>query len=54
MQELYWTYSYGPIDEPTAPTGVGGVLVVCTETTAQVLSERRWGEEVQRLHALFA
>ncbi len=37
LQDAYWTYSYGPIDEPEFPHGVGGVLVICTETTAQVL-----------------
>jgi len=40
-EEVYWTYSYGPIDDDRAATGVGGVLVVCTETTASVLAERR-------------
>ena len=30
LQDVYWTYSYGPIDEPDAPHGVGGVLVICT------------------------
>jgi signal transduction histidine kinase len=40
-EDVYWTYSYSPIDDDTAPTGVGGVLVVCTETTAQVLTARR-------------
>ncbi len=41
LDEVYWTYSYGPIDDTTAESGVGGVLVVCTETTQQVLAERR-------------
>jgi len=54
LQEVYWTYSVGPIDEPTAPIGVGGVLVVCTETTDQVMSEKRRGEEVQQLRTLFS
>src|ERR1700749_4136053 len=35
-EEVYWTYSYSPIDERTAPNEIGGVLVVCTETTEQV------------------
>jgi PAS domain S-box-containing protein len=35
--DVYWTYSYGPIDDETAPHGVGGVLVICTETTKQVV-----------------
>ncbi len=39
MEEVYWTYGYSPI---IAESGeVGGTLVVCTETTAQVLSQRR-------------
>ena len=36
LDEVYWTYSYGPIDDESAPGGVGGVLVVCTETTQQI------------------
>jgi signal transduction histidine kinase/ActR/RegA family two-component response regulator len=39
-EDVYWTYSYSPIDDETSPTGVGGVLVVCTETTAQVLARQ--------------
>jgi two-component system CheB/CheR fusion protein len=37
----YWTYGYSPIPDPGAPHGIGGVLVVCTETTHQVLTEQR-------------
>ena len=40
-EEAYWTYSYSPIDQEAANSGVRGVLVVCTETTARVLAERR-------------
>jgi two-component sensor histidine kinase len=32
-EDVWWTYSYGPIDEETAPNGVGGVLVVCHDVT---------------------
>jgi PAS domain S-box-containing protein len=39
--EVYWTYGYSPIDDSTAPGGVGGALVICTETTQTVLAERR-------------
>ena len=28
LQDVYWTYSYSPIDEPEFPHGVGGVLVI--------------------------
>jgi PAS domain S-box-containing protein len=52
-EDAYWTYSYGPIDDDTAPNGVGGVLVVCNETTEQVLSSRRAVEDVERLAQLF-
>lgn len=52
-EDVYWTYSYGPIDDETAPNGVGGVLVVCTETTEQVLSLKRSTEELSRFAALF-
>ena len=53
MQDVYWTYSFGPIDEPEAPNGVGGVLVICTETTQQVLTERRLTAERERFAQLF-
>lgn len=54
LEEVYWTYSYGPIDDDTAmPYGVGGVLVVCTETTQQVLSEQRLRSAEARWRALF-
>ena len=52
-EEVYWTYSYSPIDDGDAATGVGGVLVVCTETTQQVLSARHATEESRRFAELF-
>jgi signal transduction histidine kinase/ActR/RegA family two-component response regulator len=53
LQEVYWTYSYNPIDEPGSPHGVGGVLVVCTETTQHVLTERKLAAERERFVQLF-
>jgi hypothetical protein len=32
LEEVYWTYTYNPIFDPGSKTGVGGVLVICTET----------------------
>jgi PAS domain S-box-containing protein len=32
-EDVWWTYSFGPIDEEKAPHGVGGVLVVCNDVT---------------------
>ena len=39
-EDVYWTYSYSPIDYEAAANGVGGVMVICAETTAQVESEQ--------------
>lgn len=52
-EDVYWTYSYSPIDDQDAPNGVGGVLVVCTETTQQVLAARKLEAETDRLRGMF-
>src|SRR5580704_3409535 len=39
LEEVYWTYSYSPVRDQTGV--VRGTLVVCSETTEHVLSERR-------------
>jgi PAS domain S-box-containing protein len=51
--DVYWTYSYSPIDDEQAPSGVGGVLVVCTETTVHVQLETQLRSERDRLAQLF-
>jgi PAS domain S-box-containing protein len=48
-EQVYWTYSYGPIDDPEAPCGIGGVLVLCTETTEQVVSQQKLSQSEERL-----
>ena len=53
LEDVYWTYSYGPIDDEDAPNGIGGVLVVCAETTEQVLSRRRATEDIEHMAQLF-
>lgn len=53
LEEVYWTYSYSPIDDEGAPGGIGGVLVVCTETTQQVLIARQLANERNQLAQLF-
>jgi len=52
-EEVYWTYSYSPIDDATSEGGIGGVLVVCTETTEQVLASKRMAAELRQLGQLF-
>ena len=39
IEEVYWTYGYSPVSDEQG--AVGGTLVVCSETTARVLAERR-------------
>jgi signal transduction histidine kinase/ActR/RegA family two-component response regulator len=46
IEEVYWTYGYSPVFAESG--AVGGTLVVCTETTARVVAERR----VQALRVL--
>ncbi|MEO7150284.1 MAG: ATP-binding protein [Burkholderiaceae bacterium] len=52
-EDVYWTYGYSPLDDPTAASGVGGVLVLCTETTEQVLMAGRLRAAEQRWRQLF-
>ena len=40
-EEIYWTYSFSPIDDAGAPDSVGGVMVLCMETTKKVRAERQ-------------
>jgi len=53
IDEVYWTYSYNPIDDESTATGVGGVLVICVETTQQVLAERALRAAEARWRELF-
>lgn len=39
LEEIYWTYSYSPVFDDSGK--IAGVLVVETETTKQVIGERR-------------
>lgn len=52
-EDVYWTYSYSPIDDQNAPNGVGGVLVVCSETTHEVLAKRELEAQADRLNRMF-
>ncbi len=33
LEDAYWTYGFSPIDDDTAPGGIGGVISILTETT---------------------
>lgn len=53
IDDVYWTYSYGPIHDDNAPHAVGGVLVLCTETTAAIRSEANQRADAAKWRALF-
>ena len=52
-ENVYWTYSYSPIDDDDAPNNVGGVLVICTETTEKTLLRQRSNAEIERQRRKF-
>ncbi len=35
VQDVYWTYSFAPVHDDTRPNGIGGVLALFNEVTAQ-------------------
>jgi signal transduction histidine kinase len=51
-EDVYWTYSYSPIDDEGSPNGIGGILVVCSETTLQMRSRQQIAEENERQRRL--
>ncbi len=53
MEDVYWTYSYGPIDDEEGANGIGGVLVICTETTEQMVQQQRLAHHHDRFLELF-
>ncbi len=52
-EDVWWTYGYSPIDDDSAPAGIGGVLVVCRDVTAEVRGEHAQAEQATRLHQFF-
>ena len=51
MEDVYWTYSYSAA--PDDDSGIGGVLVVCQETTSQVALRKQLELERSRLAYTF-
>ncbi len=52
-EDAYCTYSYGPIDDPESPGGIGGVLGLCSITTTTVVARQRMAAHLERQQALF-
>ena len=53
-EDVYWTFGYSPIDDEHALSGVGGVMVLCTEATQQIESTRHLAYSEQRLQLALA
>lgn len=53
LEEVYWTYSFSPVHDEAATNAVGGVLVVCTETTETMQAQKRRAEEVEHWWSIF-
>ena len=49
MEDAYFTVSYSPVPDETAPTGIGGVLITAVETTKRVWAERALRERQNEL-----
>src|SRR3569833_1284785 len=53
-EEAYFTISYSPVPDPTAPRGIGGVLTTAVETTDRVRGERILQQFTNQLEAEIA
>ena len=50
MEDVYWTFSYSPVNDETGKPG--GVFVTCVETTENVLATRRADESEEEFRQL--
>lgn len=51
--DVWWTYSFSPIDREGAPNGVGGAMVICRDVTQEHLAKRTAQESEARYRELF-
>ncbi len=47
MEDVYWTYTYNPVNDESG--NIAGVLILCAETTSEVLARRQLDENRQQL-----
>ena len=52
-EDVWWTYGYSPIHDDSLAAGVGGVLVVCRDVTAEVRAEQAKADEAGWLRGFF-
>ena len=53
LEDVWWTYGYSPVDNDGSANGVGGVLVICRDVTADMIAERTHTAEAERLRQFF-
>jgi PAS domain S-box-containing protein len=49
FEDAYFTVSYSPVPDETAPSGIGGILITAVETTTRVWAERALREREAEL-----
>jgi PAS domain S-box-containing protein len=49
FEDAFFTVSYSPVPDDTAPSGIGGVLITAVETTTRVAAERALRERQREL-----
>jgi PAS domain S-box-containing protein len=49
FEDAFFTVSYSPVPDDTAPSGIGGVLITAVETTNRVAAERALRERQREL-----
>ncbi len=53
QEDIYWTYSFSPVDDQSAAHGVGGVLVICNETTDLIYANQALDKKRDHLTQMF-
>ncbi len=53
-EDVWWTYGYSPINDDSQPNGVGGVLVVCNDVTADHVRREALRVSEERLRVALA
>lgn len=51
IEDIYWTFNYSPVYEESGK--IGGVLIMCQETTEKVLSLQKSKEDTTQLQNIF-
>ncbi|MES2623989.1 MAG: PAS domain-containing protein, partial [Pseudomonadota bacterium] len=53
VEDMYWTYSCSPVMESSAANRVGGVLLICSDSTVHMTAIRAAREEREQFAELF-